>query len=156
MDITVLQMILGVVFGGAFIGFIEFLIKRNDEKNNKSAEVLHAVNNLETTMNERFDSMEQKSIERFNLLDEKIEVVEAKGDERAAISARVRILRFADELQEGRKHSKESYDQCVGSDVTFYEHYCATHPNFKNNQTELTVEYIKHNYAERLEKHDFL
>ena len=144
MDITVFQIILSAIFGGAFIGFIEFMIKRHDEKNDKNKEVLEAV-----------DKLDKKVDERFDILDKRICTVEAKGDERAAVSARVRILRFSDELQEERRHSKDSYDQCI-SDITYYEKYCSENPKFKNGQTELTVEYIKRNYAERLEKHDFL
>ena len=144
MDITVLQVILSAIFGGASIGFIEFMIKRHDEKNDKNKAVLEAV-----------DKLDKKVDERFDILDKRICTVEAKGDERAAVSARVRILRFSDELQEERRHSKDSYDQCI-SDITYYEKYCSENPKFKNGQTELTVEYIKRNYAERLEKHDFL
>lgn len=76
------------------------------------------------------------------------------GQDRA-INSRVRILSFCDELQEGRRHSKDSFDQ-VMSDVTTYNKYCDTHPDFKNSQTAATVDYIKKVYAERLEKHDFL
>lgn len=144
MDITVLQIIISAVCGGAFIGFIEFLIKRHDEKTDKNKEILEAV-----------DKLDKKVDERFDLLDGRIVTVEHKVDERTAVSARVRILRFSDELQEGRRHSKESFDQCI-SDITYYENYCSANPKFKNGQTELTVDYIKHNYAERLEKHDFL
>ena len=144
MDITVLQIIISAVCGGAFIGFIEFLIKRHDEKNDKNKEVLEAV-----------DKLDKKVDERFDLLDGRIKTVANKVDERAAVSARVRILKFSDELQEGRMHSKDSYDQCI-SDITYYEKYCSENPKFKNGQTELTVDYIKHNYAERLEKHDFI
>jgi hypothetical protein len=144
MDITVLQIIISAVCGGAFIGFIEFLIKRHDEKNDKNKEILEAV-----------DKLDKKVDERFDLLDGRIKTVANKVDERAAVSARVRILKFSDELQEGRMHSKDSYDQCI-SDITYYEKYCSENPKFKNGQTELTVDYIKHNYAERLEKHDFL
>ena len=79
---------------------------------------------------------------------------EDMGQDRA-INARVRILSFCDELQEGRKHSKDSFDQ-VMSDVTTYNNYCSTHPHFKNSQTAATVEYIDKIYRERLEKHDFL
>lgn len=150
-----METLVGVLLGGGVLAFIQFLITRYDTRHDKNKEVLQAVNDLDRKMDDKFDQAEQKAIGRFNTLDEKIETVEAKGDERAAISARVRILRFSDELQEGRKHSKDAFDQCM-SDITFYETYCDGHPKFINNQTELTVEYIKHNYAERLEKHDFL
>lgn len=76
------------------------------------------------------------------------------GQDRA-INSRVRILSFCDELQEGRRHSKDSFDQ-VMSDVTTYNKYCDTHPDFKNSQTAATVDYIGKIYRERLEKHDFL
>lgn len=71
-----------------------------------------------------------------------------------AINYRVRILRFCDELQEGRKHSKDSFDQ-VMSDITGYTKYCEEHPEFKNHQTEKTVDYIEKTYQERLEKKDW-
>lgn len=72
-----------------------------------------------------------------------------------AVNFRVRILRFCDELQEGRIHSKDSFDQ-VMSDITGYCNYCRENPNFKNNQTETTIEYIKKVYGERLEKRDWM
>ena len=42
------------------------------------------------------------------------------------------------------------------ADIDEYEKYCAANPDFKNNQTLATIEHIKENYKERLEKHDFL
>lgn len=141
---NVILTIIGGLLGGGIIGFVEFLIRRKDEKRDKTKDVLEAIENLNKQLNERFTT-----------LDQKIDAVEAKGDERDAVSARVRILRFADEMMEERRHSKDSWDQCL-SDVTDYEQYCDTHPCFKNNQTEATVSYIKRNYTERLEKHDFL
>lgn len=80
---------------------------------------------------------------------------ESKEEEREVINARIRILEFCDELQEGRKHSKDRFDQ-VMTDITLYNQYCADHKDFKNNQTESTVEYIIECYKERLEKHDFM
>ena len=76
-------------------------------------------------------------------------------DERSAVNARVRILRFSDEMGDGRRHSKDSYDQTL-SDIDYYEKYCSDNPSFPNNKTVSTIEHIKNNYAERLEKHDFL
>ena len=121
------------VLGGGFLGFLEFLIHRKDEKDGKHSGVLSAITKLE----------------------EKIDKLEAKTDERNAITARVRILRFADDLYSEQKHSNDSWDQCM-TDITTYAHYCETHPEFKNDQTEATANYIRDNYRERLEKHDFL
>ena len=124
--------IISFLLGGGFLGFIEFLLRRYDSKN------------------DRFDAI----VKEIAGIRNDLKIIEEKGDRREAVSSRVRILRFADELQEGRKHSKDSFDQ-VMSDITQYEDYCLEHPRFKNNQTAATVNYIKKNYGERLERRDF-
>lgn len=58
-------------------------------------------------------------------------------------------------MVEGRRHSKDSFDQAL-SDIDYYEKYCSANPLFPNNKTVATIEHIKNSYAERLEKHDFL
>lgn len=88
-------------------------------------------------------------------LADKVDKLEAKEDRRDTVNKRVRILRFEDELQEGRHHSKDSFDQVL-SDITDYELYCAENPSFKNQQTVATVSHIKKVYRERLERRDFL
>lgn len=128
-----LQTLIGGLIGGGLIGFIEFLIRRKDEKEDKNSEIL----------------------KKLDELAEQIGKVDSKSDERAAVAARIRILHFADEMQEERRHSKDSWDQCL-ADITEYDKYCQSHPEFRNNQTAATVAYINKGYAERLEKHDFL
>jgi hypothetical protein len=135
--------LVGFLLGGGVLAFIQFLITRHDSKHDKMEEVNKSIRALSEDMKERFD-----------VLDRKIDTVNEKGDERFAVSSRVRILRFEDELQEKRKHSKDSWDQAM-SDIDYYENYCQAHPKFKNNQTVATVEHIKHGYSERLEKRDW-
>ena len=144
MDIQAVATFIGMLIGGGFLTFIEFLIKHHEEKKSKKSGVLKAISILDKKVDDGFASF-----------DKKIDEVDAKMDERSAVASRVRILRFADEMMEGRKHSKDSFEQAL-SDIDYYEDYCEGHPNFKNNQTIATVAYIKSNYAERLEKHDFL
>jgi hypothetical protein len=122
-----------VLVGGGLLAFIQFLISRHDSKYDKFKGITDAIQKLS----------------------DKVDELGATGDKRNAVSMRVRILRFADEMMEGRKHSKDSFDQCL-SDIDEYEAYCEDHPGFRNNQTTATVKYIKRNYNERLEKHDFL
>lgn len=74
--------------------------------------------------------------------------------ETRAIAARVRILRFGDELQEDKKPSKGRFDQAL-ADINAYDDYCAKHSEFKNGVTEPTSSFIKEQYQERLRKHDF-
>jgi hypothetical protein len=54
------------------------------------------------------------------------------------------------------RHSKDAWDQ-VMSDIDYYKKYTepGKHPDFKNGQTEATIEHIEHGYRERLEKRDF-
>ena len=135
-----IQTIFIALIGGGLVGFVEFLIRRKDSREDKNREVLDAINRLD---------------EKIIVLDQKIDQVDQKGDERNAVSARVRILRFRDEMLENRGHSHESFLQVL-DDIDSYERYCQENPDFKNNQTVATIEHIKENYKERLEKHDFL
>lgn len=135
-----LTTIIIALIGGGIVGFVQFLISRHDSKQDKNSEVLQAIARLDAKIVE---------------LDRKIEAVDQKGDERNAVDKRKDILRFADEMTSDIHHSKDSWDQCL-QDITDYEEYCSSHPGFKNNQAAATIEYIKRNYQERLEKHDFL
>jgi len=128
----ILQTLFGGLLGGGLIGLIEFLIRRKDEKEDKNSNVLKAI----------------------EALAEKVETIEDKIDENETVSKRVRILKFEDELQDGKHHSKDSWDQ-VMSDITGYDNYCLAHPLFKNDQTAATVNHIRHGYEIRLEKRDF-
>lgn len=119
------QAIIAAVLSGGIFAFIEFLIRRKDDKNSVLKDIVNRLERLEN-----------------------------KVDEGDAINSRVRILHFADEMMEERRHSKDSFDQVL-SDITFYNNYCSTHPDFKNSQTEATAAFIKRKYEERLEKHDF-
>ncbi len=129
----ILLSVLGFVLGGSFLGFLEFMIHRKDERNGHFAEI-------------------EKSIKAINA---RLDKMEAKAEERDVIHSRVRILRFGDELRRGVNHSKDAFDQAL-ADIDRYEDYCASTPSFMNNKTGSTVEVIKHAYAERLEKNDFI
>lgn len=140
MDVqTILIAVISSGVVGSLLLFVQFLIQRHDSRQDKNSEVLTAIKNLNT---------------KITGLDEKVDQVDSKGDERFAVSTRVRILRFEDEMQEGKRHSKDSWDQTI-SDCDFYNSYCESHPKFKNGQTEATVRHIRHGYDERLEKGDW-
>ena len=132
MTINIETLIIALI-GGGLVGFIQFLIQRHDAKKGKLSSIIEMIERLE------HDNKTQ----------------DAKNDERHAVSVRVRILRFRDELLAGQDHTHDSFRQVL-NDIDEYEKYCTLHPDFKNNQTIATIEHIKHNYQERLEKHDFL
>jgi len=125
--------ILSILVGGGLLAFVQFLISRHDSKNDRLKGIVDSINRLS----------------------DKVDRLEKKGDERNAVSMRVRILRFRDEMLEGQNHTHDSFQQVL-SDIDDYEAYCDRNPEFRNNQTVATIEHIKRNYAERLEKHDFL
>lgn len=93
--------------------------------------------------------------EKVDSIARSVEKISSDIDEREAINARIRILRFGDECRIGIRHSKDYFDQ-IETDITTYEHYCANHPNFKNNMTVITAEYINKIFARCLETNDFL
>ena len=78
-----------------------------------------------------------------------------KIDENEAKGARRRILRFADELLQKKKHTKDYFDDVL-ADIDMYDRYCKANPDFPNNRTMMAEANIKMAYKEMLEEHDFL
>lgn len=128
-----LETLLVALIGGGIVGFIQFLIQRYDKRHDMLNLILEKIEKLER------DNKAQ----------------DAKNDERHAVSMRVRILRFRDEMLAGQNHTHDSFRQVL-TDIDEYEKYCEKHPDFKNNQTLATIEHIKENYHQRLDRHDFL
>lgn len=129
---SIIAIFVAVIGSNALWGFIQFLLQRKDKKEDCS----------------------KKIIEMITKLDEKIDKLDGELSERGAIACRVRILKFMDEILEGWEHSYDSYVQ-VMQDITNYLNYCREHPDFKNHQTEASIEYIKNDYQEHLEKNSF-
>ena len=94
-------------------------------------------------------------IEKVEKLEKDVSDLNDEHQEDKAITCRVRILRFGDEVRMGQRHSQESFDQVL-SDITTYNKYCTEHKDFKNDKTVITSKLIQDNYRERLEKNDFL
>ena len=129
---SIIAIFVAVIGSNALWGFIQFLLQRKDNKEDRS----------------------KKIIEMIKKLDEKIDTLGGDLSEHSAIACRVRILKFMDEILEGWEHSHDSYVQ-VMQDITNYLNYCREHPEFKNHQTEASIKYIKNDYQERLEKNNF-
>lgn len=86
---------------------------------------------------------------------DRLDKLENTFEERAAKDARIRILRFGDEILHGVHHSKEHFDQIL-QDITEYEQYCRDHPDFVNNMTVLTTKHIMETYSACFEGHSFM
>lgn len=93
-------------------------------------------------------------IEKLTLLETKVNRIEYVIDENEAKAARVRILRFGDEIYQRKKHSKEHFENIL-ADITFYDDYCKAHPEFKNERTKITESIILEQYRVCTLKHSF-
>ena len=133
MNWSVLAALLGGSFGAALVALVQFFVNRHDKKQDKSAAVGAEVAELRKDVG--------KLADRF--------------EEAQATNARIRILRFSDEVRHGERHSKESFDQ-VNLDIDTYHRYCDEHPDYKNNRAVMAIANIERIYRVRLEKNDFL
>ena len=121
----IVTVIIAIIGSNALWGFIQFLLERKDKKKDCSQKILEAIQKINN-----------------------------KLDQRTAISCRIRILKFMDEIIEGWGHSKDSYNQIM-QDITYYHQYCEEHPQFLNHQTDATIERLKKDYEQRLATNDF-
>ena len=94
-------------------------------------------------------------IDKLHKLQEAVDAMQYEAEKNEADTARVRIIRFNDDLIAKRRHSKESFD-LVLADVDDYEEYCREHPEYKNNKTIMSVENIKRIYQKCEAENDFL
>lgn len=78
-----------------------------------------------------------------------------ENEDSEARNRRYRILRFNDEICEGRSHS-ESHFEDILEDIDFYELYSANHPEFKNSRGGAAMKHIKETYEKLKAKGEFL
>lgn len=72
-----------------------------------------------------------------------------------ALDARRRILRFADEVRSGSRHSLEHFNSIL-EDIAFYNEYCRDHVDFKNDKALLSIKIIEQVYEKCTIDNDFL
>lgn len=128
-----LQTLIGGLIGGGLIGFIEFLIRRKDEKEDKNSEILKAVKDLS----------------------KKVSDIETRLDKENADNARRNILAFDDELRRGMDHSEESFNQIL-EDTNFYTRYCKDHPEYENNKAINAIAHINTVYQQVKAENKFI
>lgn len=94
-------------------------------------------------------------VEKVDNLSTDIRNLRDECEEREATACRTRILRFGDEILHDVRHSKEHFDQIL-IDITAYENYCASHPDFRNNVAVATIRRINQVYAQCIRNNNFL
>ena len=72
-----------------------------------------------------------------------------------ARNQRYRILRFYDEICEGRKHSESHYEDIL-DDISNYERYASMHPDFRNSRGQIAMKEIEETYKSIKKKGGFL
>lgn len=92
---------------------------------------------------------DQKETRR--ILDGHIEM----DDIRNADAHRTRILQFNNELLRDIPHTREDFIEIL-AEIDFYEKFCDTHKDYKNNRCTHAIANISRVYDDRLVKHDFL
>ena len=108
---------------------ITALINRHDGKNKQLKSIKHELDTIQHHLAE----------------------LDAKNDTQDARTSRTRILRFDDEIIEGRKHSREYFLQIL-DDCEVYEQWAKKNPNVKNGYAKQAVKHIKKTYEELLDK----
>ena len=94
-------------------------------------------------------------IEKVEALSKDVKANKADDDEQWVSLSRSHILRFGDELLHGVGRSKEHFDQIL-EDISKYEHYCDSHPEYPNGKAIATIKQIKKTYQKCLEENKFL
>lgn len=154
------ETIVGLVsaFGVVIIkGIIDYAIDRRkrkdqieDAEEEEGNEILTAIRAIKADMEEIKNEVETVKEGVRKTIDEvKDEIVEE-----SVIQSRVRILRFADEMICNKKHTKDHFDQTM-LDITRYEKYCDTHPDFVNDMTASSVKVIRESFEKRMKNRDF-
>lgn len=92
---------------------------------------------------------------RMAEIEKRMNGVEEKNEENMAIQARVRILRFADEIRNNHQRGEESYEQTL-YDIDRYKRYCDKHPDFKNEKSVSAIHFIREEYNKRIRTNNFI
>ena len=108
-----------------------------------------------TALGKAFKKLLVGDIEKkLDNLTAKVDTLEAQFDEEKALRARTHIIRFADELYNGKHHEKEYFDNIL-DDISMYDKYCNVHPKFKNNRTVISAGIINETYNKLFKEHKF-
>lgn len=106
----------GFILGGGFLGFLQHMIDRHDQKKGKKSAEVEAIEKLET----KIDTQKKDMDKRFEDIDRRFTALSQRMDMENATDARIRILGFSDEIMHGVRHSEESFNQVL-QDITGYE-----------------------------------
>ena len=151
----ILTTIAAVLGSSALFTFVQFLITRKDKKQDKLDQVLTEVKNIDKKVDDGFATTDSTIAALRADMNTNDEALRESLEATKATTARVRILRASDEILHKMRHSKEWFDQ-LNDDISYYEAYCAKHPEFVNNKARHAIKSINEIYAKCLSENDFL
>lgn len=124
-------------FISGMFGFITVCInrmwKKKDERESGNTAIINKLNRIEASLNQ-------------HIADDALA---------SAKQARTKILRFNDEVKEGKKHTEEHWIEIL-EDMDIYESYCKENPDYPNNRAEMAITNLKAVYQNCLTKNNFL
>jgi hypothetical protein len=100
-------------------------------------------------------SLKGSTEKMIEALSQKLESFMAKAEENDIKTIRLRILRFDDELRLNIRHSREYFDNIL-DDISDYQKYCKSHPDFKNEKVNHAIAHIGEAYDKCHAENDFL
>lgn len=128
---------LGAALIAAAVSIISLCLQRKWKKDDQSAgkldEISAEVQNVKNTLTAHI-------------------ATDAEND---AKQARRRIIVFSDECRRGMLHSSEHFDSVL-DDITFYRHYCETHPGFRNEKAAHSIKYVEEVYDKAKRENSFI
>lgn len=148
---VLITVVCSVIGSSGMFAFVQFLINRKDKKDDKLDGLKEDIQGLKENIQDVRDDIDVMKREFHT----SIQGVQDEVAKNAAIQSRIRILRANDEMRQNVHHSYEYFRQ-LHSDITEYEAYCLTHPEFKNNEAVNSIDYINKVYQKCLEENDFL
>ena len=128
----------------ALIGLVPTIISNRKKTQASITEMMDEIKKDSSETNQKVDAVAKQLTTHIE-----------EDEDNKAKQARYRILRFYDEVCEGKLHS-ESHFEDVLDDIDYYEHYCDKHKDFKNNRGIAAMEYIKETYKKVKVKGGFL
>lgn len=146
-----ITIVCSIIGSSGMFAFVQFLINRKDKKDDKLDGLKEDIQGIKEDIQDVRSDIDTMKLEFHT----SIQGVHDEISKESAIQCRIRILRANDELRQNIHHSYEYFRQ-LHSDITEYEAYCLTHPEFKNNEAVNSIEYINRIYQKCLEENDFL
>ena len=128
----------------ALIGLIPTIISNRKKTQQSIADMMDEIKKDTQKTNDKVDSVAAQ-----------LQIHITESEEEKAKQARMRILRFYDELCAGDEHS-ESYFEDILDDCKFYELYCANHTDFQNHRGQAAIDYIDQTYRKVKQNGGFL